>query len=385
MANRPLSNEKAQRAVDAVNEALEDGFALEATGPGVIGAVRKAAQRMGVSRSTLAGQLASAEMLYDLRPDPARYRAPTPEPANDAFRFDVLPDDGEPTAEDLIAALSVRHAKRKAHEDATKLRQVQVNIAGPIGLAFFGDPHVDDPGCAWGDLERDVRTVRDTPGFLAVDVGDDSNNWVGRLMKLYANQEVTSKQSLTLIEWLMMALPWLLRIKGNHDEWNGEKGDVADYIHRLGHSIGGLESAGARLQLNLPSGASLRMHVRHDFPGGSQFNPAHALVRETLFGHRDHILACGHRHTSGYMPIFHNDPRRLCHGFRCGTYKDFDRYAKDKGFQDGNWARAMAAVVDPDLAHDPVRYIKPFYSLEDAAEYLTWRRAKWERGYSAAA
>jgi elongator complex protein 3 len=26
------------------------------------------------------------------------------------------------------------------------------------------------------------------------------------------------------------------------------------------------------------------MHIRHDFPGGSQFNPAHALVRETLFG-----------------------------------------------------------------------------------------------------
>lgn len=251
-------------------------------------------------------------------------------------------------------------------------------------LAFFGDPHVDDPGCAWGDLERDVRLCRETEGVLAVDVGDDSNNWVGRLAKLYAHQEITAKQSLKLIEWLMGSLPWLLRIKGNHDNWNTEKGDVSDYIHRLFGQIGGLEESGARLELNLPSGAAVRLHVRHDFPGGSQFNPAHALVRETLFGHRDHILACGHRHTTGYIPIWHNDPRRLCHGFRVGAYKDFDHYAKEKGFQEGNWARSLAAVIDPDHIGDPVRYIKPFFSLEDATEYLTWRRGNWSVGRRAA-
>ena len=109
------------------------------------------------------------------------------------------------------------------------------------------------------------------------------------------------------------------------------------------------------------------------------------MVRQTLFDHRDHILACGHRHTSGYIPIWHNDPARLCHGFRVGTYKDFDHYAKEKGFKESNWARSMAAVIDPDYADDPVRYIKPFFSLEEAAEYLTWRRAKWDAGKSAAA
>lgn len=363
---------------------MAEGLPLSSGGGGRPSAISEAAARLRITSQTLRHRLTQSGSLYGLRPDPCHFRA---RPANDddPFSFDELPHDGEPDAEDLIALLSARHAKRKAHDDASKLQQVQVHIPGPVGLAFFGDPHVDDPGCAWGDLERDVRTVRDTPGILAVDVGDDSNNWVGRLMKLYANQEITSKQSLKLIEWLMLALPWLLRIKGNHDEWNGEKGDVADYIHRLGRSVGGLESAGARLQLNLPAGASLRMHVRHDFPGGSQFNPAHALIRETLFGHRDHILACGHRHTSGYMPIWHNDPRRLCHGFRCGTYKDFDKYAKDKGFQDGNWARAMGAVADPDYADDPVRFIKPFFALEEMAEYLTWRRAKWEQGKTAAA
>jgi hypothetical protein len=181
----------------------------------------------------------------------------------------------------------------------------------------------------------------------------------------------------------MCALPWLHWEDGNHDVWNTEKGDPTEIMHRLMNRPGLMNTGGTRLRLHLPAGCDLTMHVRHDFPGGSQFNPAHALVRETLFGYRDHIMACGHRHTAGYIPVFHNDPRRLCHGFRLGTYKDFDRYAKEKGFQDGNWARSMGAVVDPEYAGDPVRYIKPFFNLEDMAEYLTWRRQRYELGHAA--
>lgn len=374
----PLSRDEAERTLEVIHECMGEGLPLEVRGGGKPSARTEAAKRIGITQQTLRHRLDTMERLYGLAPDPRRFEA------KPLFTFEDLPDDGEPDAEVLIAQLIQRHAKRKVYHDAGKLRQVQVHTDGPIGIAFFGDPHVDDPGCAWGDLEADVRICRETEAMFAVDVGDDSNNWVGRLMKLYADQEVTSKQSLKLIEWLMTSLPWLLRIKGNHDEWNGEKGDVADFIHRFSLSPGALESAGARLQLNLPSGASFRMHVRHDFPGGSQFNPAHALVRETLFGYRDDIMACGHRHTAGYIPVWHNDPRRLCHGFRVGAYKDFDKYARDKGFQDGNWARSMAAVIDPAFAHDPVRFIKPFFTLEDAAEYLSWKRGRYDVAREAA-
>jgi hypothetical protein len=377
---QPMSREEAQQRIEIVEECLSEGFPMRAVGASP-SAISEGAKRAGVTSQSFRHSIHQAELRYGLKPDEGLFVQKRPQVQ---FTVEDLPDDGEPDAEELIAILTARHAKRKAVEDAAKLRNIHVHIDGPVGVAFFGDPHVDDPGCAWGDLERDVRLCRDTAGLFAVDVGDDSNNWVGRLMKLYANQEVTSKQSLKLIEWLMTSIPWLLRIKGNHDEWNGEKGDVADYIHRLGGSIGALEGSGARVQLNLPTGAQVRMHVRHDFPGGSQFNPAHAMVRETLFGHRDHIMACGHRHTSGYIPVWHNDPRRLCHGFRVGTYKDFDKYAKEKGFQDGNWARSMAAVIDPAFAHDPVRYIRPFFSLEEAAEYLNWKRAKHATGRAAA-
>lgn len=378
----PLDREKYEHRIAVMHEVMQEGFALVQEKGGQKTAYSVAAERLGMTVKGVKDSLIAAERDYGLKVDPSQYQ---PRQAAAPFTFDDLPDDGEPEAEDLIAMLAARHARRKAYEDAAKLRHVRIHMGGPIGIAGFGDPHVDDKGCAWGDLKRDVDICRDTPGMLAVDVGDNSNNWVGRLMRLYADQEVTPKQSLQLIEWLMTALPWLWWEDGNHDLWNTEKGDPTEIMHRLLNRVGGMGSGGTRLRLHLPAGCDLTMHIRHDFPGGSQFNPAHALVRETLFGFRDHILMCGHRHTSGYIPVFHNDPRRLCHGMRLGTYKDFDSYAKEKGFQDGNWARSMAAIVDPEFAHDPVKYIKVFFDLEEAAEFLTWKRGKWEMGKSAAA
>ena len=375
MAARTISLEKAQQCIDVMEEVLGEGFPLEGAGRSNISARTEAAKRLGINRPTLDNRLWSAEQNYGLKVDPARYAARAAPPP---FTFDELPDDGEPDAEELIGLLAARHQKRKAHYDASKLRQVQVNIDGPIAIWGFGDPHVDDKGCAWGDLERDVRICRDTPGVLAVDVGDNSNNWVGRLMRLYAQQEVTPKQSLRLIEWLMCALPWLHWEDGNHDVWNTEKGDPVEIMHKMHKRLGSMQTGGTRLQLNLPAGSSVMMHVRHDFPGGSQFNPAHAMVRETLFGFRDHILMCGHRHHTGYIPVWHNDPKRLCHGFRLGTYKDMDSYADEKGFHDGNWARSMGAIVDPAHASDPVRYVQPFFNIEEMAEVLTWKRGKYD-------
>lgn len=376
-----ITREAAEHTLAVIHECMEEGFPFTGRGgnPADKTAMSEAAKRLGMSTSTLRNRLYSMKDVYGLEPSADRHipkRAP--------FEIEGLPDDGEPSTESLIATLAERHAKRKASNEAARLRQVRIHTPGPIAVAFFGDPHVDDPGCAWGDLERDVRLCRDTPGMFGIGVGDHRNNWVGRLMALYANQEVTAKQALQLIDWLFSQIPWLLNIGGNHDRWGSEHGDVVELMHRLRGFDGLYEDHGARLQLNLPNGADVKVHVRHDFPGQSQFNGAHAMVRETLFNYRDHILACGHRHSSSYMPIWHNDPMRLCHGFRCGSYKDFDHYAKEKHFKEENWARTLVAIIDPDFAGDPVRFIRPAFSMEEASEYLTWRREKWSLGKRAA-
>jgi hypothetical protein len=51
-----------------------------------------------------------------------------------------------------------------------------------------------------------------------------------------------------------------------------------------------------------------------------------------------------------------------------------DPYADEKGFHDGNWARSMGAIIDPAYADDPVRFIQPFFNLEEMADVLTWKR-----------
>lgn len=383
MAAPRIGRDEAERTLEVLHECMEEGFPLDGAkgGRGRESAVNEAARRLGMARATLTNRLDSMRSVYGLEPDPGRFKAKA---APAPFSIDGLPGDGEPDAEELIAILKERHRQRTVHHEAGKLRQVRVAMDGPVGLAFFGDTHVDDPGCAWGDLERDVTTCRDTPGVMAIGVGDHRNNWIGRLMALYANQEVTSKQSLILIEWLFTQLPWLLNIGGNHDKWGHDHGDAVEIMHKLRGVSGLYENDGARLQLCLPSGASPTVHVRHDFPGQSQFNGAHAMVRETLFGYRDHILVCGHRHSTAYMPVWHNDPVRLCHGFRCGSYKDFDKYQKEKHFKEENWARALGATIDPDHADSPVRFIKPWFDLQEMAEYLIWRRSKWELGKKAA-
>lgn len=369
-----LAEAEALRTIEAVNECIADGFPLETPGGNKPSARVEAAKRMGIAPQTLRHRLDVCEREYGLKPGGV---------ARQTFSVEPLPDGGKPSAEELIDRLAERHRKRKIRDDAAKLRKVKIHIGGPIGLAMFGDPHVDDDGCAWGDLKHDVELCRDTPGMLAVDVGDNSNNWVGRLQRLYAQQETTPEQALLLIEWLMTQMPWLLWEQGNHDDWNTEKGDPVEVMHRLLNRPGIHNVGGTRLELHLPAGPSCRMHVRHDFPGHSQFNPAHAMVRQTLWDYRDHIMACGHRHHAGYIPVWHNDPEpRLCHGFRVGTYKDFDKFARDKGLKEENWARTMAAVIDPDHADNPRRFVKPFFDLDDAAEYLAWRRQKHELGFS---
>lgn len=373
-----ISREECERRIEAIHECLTEGYPLEGARRGVQSAKAEAARRLGISRPTLLNTLEVAEREHGLRIDASLHRPKA------AFSFDPLPGDGEMEAPEIIEHLKAQSAQRVANDDAKRLYRVRVSIPGPIGLAFFGDPHVDSPGCDWNALDRDVRICRETEGVLAVNVGDSSDNWVGRLMALYANADVTAKQALKLVEWLLGSLPWLITIGGNHDLWHTETADPIDIIHRMRDMPGLYQASGARLQLNLPGGATATAHIRHDFPGRSQFNPSHALVRETLFGYRDHILACGHRHQSGHMAIWHNDPPRLCHGFRVGSYKVIDPFQHERHFKLENWAPSMMAVIDPDYAGDPVRFVRACYSLEEGAEYLKWRRQKWSLGKRAA-
>lgn len=373
MAAHPIDYAESCRRVAVVKKAIADGFPFMPAPGSNRSAIARAAEELKLSIPTLRSWVIRLRwerpQLYAELVSPGKVDAP----------FDPIDlPSPEMDARQLIALQRERYERRRSAAEARSLIPVRVRDSGPVGVAFFGDPHIDDDGCAIADLERDVALCQTTPGVMAVAVGDFRNNWVGRLQRLWAEQSHTRSESVILTEWLFRSLPWLVLQGGNHDSWNTDGGDVLDIIAR---DIPGVYGGGSnRLELKLPAGASVRMHIRHDFPGQSQFNPAHALVRQTLFDYRDHILACGHRHQSGYQPIWHNDPEpRLCHAIRVASYKDDDHYAAEKGFKYEQWARSMLAVIDPDNAGSPSRFIHVFYDLGEGCEFLTWKRRRFGR------
>lgn len=285
----------------------------------------------------------------------------------------TLPSD-QPTAQELIEALKTNYARKVAYEQARKLISVPVPISGPVGILHFGDPHVDDDGTDWGALERDIRLVQSTPGLYAANIGDTTNNWVGRLGHLYGQQSTTAKQAWILAEWFIKQLQgrWLYLIGGNHDAWSGD----GDPLHWITGQIGALyEATEARIGLAFPNGRSVVINARHDFAGGSMWNPTHGPMKAAQLGVRDDIVICGHKHKSGYSPLKDPETGKVMHCLQVASYRRYDRYAREKGFRDQSLSPCVVTVIDPD-ASDPVNMIQCFWDAQRGAEYLTFLRSK---------
>lgn len=289
----------------------------------------------------------------------------------DELTVTPAPDPDEPIAA-LIARKKAGMARAAAHEAWSKLIPVQVKDNQPIGVFLVGDPHVDDDHCDITQLEHDLTAVGRTKGFFAGHVGDLTNNWVGRLKALYANQTTSFRDGLRLTEWMLGLAPNLFVVGGNHDCW--EKGmDLLSFIVKQGPG-GPLQAHGARLALNFPGGCQIRIHARHDFAGRSQFSDTHGMKRELLFGHKDHILVAGHTHVdeARLEPSIDGEAHWL---FRVSGYKVIDDFAKEKGFRPKRLAPGVSVVIDPSQTI-PAERIKPFWDVEAAADYLTFLRQR---------
>lgn len=312
----------------------------------------RAALELGVARETLRRRAILADRRFGQQKPALSIKPP--------------PDPNEPLA-DLIARKKAGIQRAQAHEDWAKLIDVQITDPGPIGVLLVGDPHVDDDGCDIVRLESDLSTVGATKGFYAGHIGDLTNNWVGRLAKLYANQSTTFSDGIRLTEWMLSLCPNLFVVNGNHDCW--EKGaDLLRFVVQAGVH----QSHGARLALRWP-GQEVRLHARHDFPGKSQFSDTHGMKREILFGHKDHILVAGHTHVDEARIEPSIDG--MAHWFfRVSGYKVIDEYAKEHNFRPKRLAPSVAVVIRPGVS--PAETVKPFWDVAEAADWLTWLRRR---------
>jgi hypothetical protein len=345
MATQPLTDEKCREAL----EAFENND----------NSVTKAAAALGIPRTTL-----------DTRIREARHRGLV----TTGFKPVTLPDEHVST-EDLIARRKKQFEKKRKYEDAAKLIRVQVTIDGPIGILHFGDPHVDDDGTDIEKLEHDIDIVKKTEGMFGANVGDTTNNWVGRLARLYAQQSTTAAEAWQLAEWFLTQFRWLYILAGNHDLWSGS-GDPIKWIAGQTNSM--YKSSEARMALHFPNNTSVRINARHDFSGTSIYNPAHGPMKALTWGVRDHIATCGHKHISGYGVMKDPDSGITMHAIQIGSFKIFDRFAKEKGFRDQSLGPSVVTVIDPYLSLTSPDLVKVFWDSAEGAEYLKFKRKQWK-------
>ena len=286
------------------------------------------------------------------------------------FRVEPLPSSDIEVPE-LIEHMKKRFEKKRAHEEARKLIPVKIKIDGPIGILHFGDPHVDDDGTDIGALEHHKHLCNTVEGLFAANVGDVTNNWVGRLASLYSEQATSKVQAWKLADWLISGTKWLYIIGGNHDAWSGA-GDPLKWIAKQEDSL--YESSEVRLALNFPNGSSVRINARHDFAGSSQWNPAHGPMKSVFHGVRDHIAICGHKHKSGYGIIKAPDSGIACHAIQVASYKLYDRYSRDRGFRDQHLGPCALTVIDPSLTDTHPDLVKVFWDADEGVSYLKWKR-----------
>lgn len=324
----------------------------------VHGSVSEAARALKVPRPTLHNRYHRAQQLGIV-------------PSRQAFEVKHPPSKHQDVA-DLVAERKRKFEIRDHHEKSRRLIAVRIKLDGPIGITHFGDPHVDDDGTDIAALERHALLCRDTEGMFAGNVGDTTNNWVGRLARLYAEQGTTATEAWQLAEWFLKLCPWLYIIGGNHDAWSGA-GDPIKWIARQQGAL--QQDSEARLGLKFPNGREVRINVRHDFAGHSMWNPAHGAMKAAQLGLHDHINVNGHRHASGYGVIKDGANGTISHCIQVASYKVYDRYAMEKGFRDQNISPCAVTVIDPD-ARNEASLVQVFWEPELAADFLTWLRKK---------
>lgn len=307
------------------------------------------------------GSLSAAARALGLHPSTLSTRLRR---ANSRITLPVHPEPDLPI-EDLITQMARRSEKRLANAASRNGQIIRIHTKDPVVIAFVGDPHLDDDGCDWARLKADIELLRGD-NIFAINIGDTTNNWTGKLMRLYAEQDTGLKTARRLARWFMLEadITFLAWIMGNHDDW-----EHGAQILRLMNTTGiMMEDWQCHFHVEFDTGLKVPFFVAHDFPGSSQWNKMHSLMKKAMMGSGSGVYAAGHRHTAGlhWEPLGENEI-----GFwalRSAGYKALDKHAVRLGYPRLNDGQTTAVVINP-REKDPREQIAGFKSLSAAVRY----------------
>lgn len=329
-----------------IEECVDAGYALPGERSEKGSALKEAADRLDLNYDTL-----------------RRWYLDNKEEAQVIIREELPPDDLG--IHEILDFLEKRNSTKIKATAAKQWQEVRINSNTPCVIAFVGDPHLDSPGADLALLREHIRLMNQ-PNVYAFCVGDLHDNWVGNLMRLYANSDVSRETALKLIDWFMndSGVKWLGFVRGNHDSW-GNGSELLDLINKKNIMM---EDWEIKTNLTFSSGLEIPIWISHDFKGKSSFNKVHGLVKAARERHRAKILVAGHTHDWGYYMEEMPDTNRVYHAIRARGYKFNDEHALVNGFPETKHGATMCAVIDP-LATDPISEITVFPDLEKAILY----------------
>jgi hypothetical protein len=322
------------------------------------GGVNAAARAAGLAPTTFKNRLAKQKTTPSVS-------------ETEELEYPNLPSSELP-AEEIVEHACKEFARHLAAKDARRWFEIKVKSNKPIGVCFMGDPHIDNYGCNWPLLREHIRILKDTPGMYAIGGNDLTDNWIGRLLRLYADSSMSRKQTLKVVKWLMSdaGIRWLCYILGNHDQW----GDMPYLVAANAAPIVPVEDWQARFQLVFPNGTRTRIHMAHNFKGHSQWNNLHGAQKQAMFGEDTDILACAHTHSWAMHQEENSHRGNVYWLIRSRGYKHIDQYADDLGYGNQRFGASITAVIDP--AASGVKRIQCFADVRDAANYLEYLRGR---------
>lgn len=328
------------------------------------GSLKAASEATGLSRQLLRNRVEQAK------------KRGLDKGAENELVFPTFPSDDIPV-EKLIDHMVERSRLRKQSYEAHTWFPVKVKENKPIGILWFGDPHLDDNGCDWELIKRHAKLCKETPGLYGANIGDSSNNWGSRLAHLYANQDTSVKTARRFVEWFMLesGIKWLVFLLGNHDVWGDGAEIMAQMALKHKSQKVPLHDWEARFVLQFPNGEGVRINAAHDFSGSSMWNPLHGAVKTAKSGDHIDLAVCGHLHnwaiSQWEMAAQGNIPVMI----RVKGYKTYDKYAQRLGHYEQKEGSAILTVLDPNAKTRAGRVV-PFADVEAGAEFLKWLRSR---------
>ena len=254
---------------------------------------------------------------------------------------------------EIIFDEMLSHFEKEQDLHQRKDQQVAHFTDGPICIANMSCLHF---GGAM-DIRQvfdDVDNILDTPNTYLNLLGDLTDNFViPYFHKLALNRKFTveEEQEISLYFIKKISSRLLSVTSGNHESF-GTNSIGVDLLKNNLANIGAdcfYDQYENRFEVNV-DGMSIPIKIRHSWIGNSIYNPTHGIERGMRAEPDIKIGIGGHIHRGSLVREFIHDKQRKV-AMLCGTYKYYDEYARQEGFEPNDNSSSNAIIIDPNMKH----------------------------------